>query len=115
VAVVSSTVDAGTGFDGTFKILYWTDTGSAILTRVNGGTAGVVSYTRSGTFTVNRFCIGGVLRSTFAAGFTGNIKEIIITSVNTDTDREKIEGYLAHKWGLTSDLPSIHPYKTTAP
>jgi hypothetical protein len=115
VAVVSSTVDAGTGFDGTFKILYWTDTGSAILTRVNGGTAGVVSYTRSGTFTVNRFCIGGVLRASFSAGFTGSIKEIIITSVNTDTDREKIEGYLAHKWGLTSDLPTSHPYKTTAP
>ena len=25
------------------------------------------------------------------------------------------EGYLAHKWGLTSSLPSDHPYKNNAP
>jgi len=28
---------------------------------------------------------------------------------------EKAEGYLAHKWGRTSALPSGHPYKTSAP
>jgi len=28
---------------------------------------------------------------------------------------EKAEGYLAHKWGLTSSLPVSHPYKNTAP
>ena len=25
------------------------------------------------------------------------------------------EVYLAHKWGLTSNLPSDHPYKNNAP
>lgn len=29
--------------------------------------------------------------------------------------RQKTEGYLAHKWGLTSVLPSDHPYKTAEP
>ena len=28
---------------------------------------------------------------------------------------ESAEGYLAHKWGLTSSLPSDHPYKNNAP
>ena len=28
---------------------------------------------------------------------------------------EKAEGYLAHKWGMTSSLPVSHPYKNTAP
>ena len=28
------------------------------------------------------------------------------------SQRLKIEGYLAHKWGLTADLPSDHTYKT---
>jgi hypothetical protein len=28
---------------------------------------------------------------------------------------ERIEGYLAHKWGRTGSLPSDHPYKSTAP
>ena len=31
------------------------------------------------------------------------------------TDVEKAEGYLAHKWGLESSLPSNHPYKSSAP
>ena len=31
------------------------------------------------------------------------------------SDVEKAEGYLAHKWGLTANLPVSHPYKTTAP
>ena len=26
-------------------------------------------------------------------------------------ERQKIEGYLAHKWGLTANLPSAHPFK----
>ena len=28
---------------------------------------------------------------------------------------EKAEGYLAHKWGLESSLPSDHLYKNSAP
>ena len=33
-----------------------------------------------------------------------------------DTDQqEKIEGYLAHKWNLASNLPGNHPYKTYWP
>ena len=31
------------------------------------------------------------------------------------TDVEKAEGYIAHKWGLASSLPSSHPYKSVAP
>jgi hypothetical protein len=28
---------------------------------------------------------------------------------------ERVEGYLAHKWGQESNLPSDHPYKSAAP
>ena len=31
------------------------------------------------------------------------------------TDVEKAEGYLAHKWGLESNLPNSHPYKSSPP
>jgi hypothetical protein len=41
--------------------------------------------------------------------------EIIFTEDVTQSNSDKIEGYLAHKWGLTTDLPSSHPYKTQAP
>jgi hypothetical protein len=36
------------------------------------------------------------------------------SSISTDT-RQKLEGYLAHKWGLTANLPADHPYKSAAP
>jgi hypothetical protein len=39
--------------------------------------------------------------------------EIIIIDSVSSTDRQKIEGYLAHKWGLS--LASDHPYGLSAP
>ena len=33
----------------------------------------------------------------------------------TTTQRQQIEGYLAWKWGLQSNLPAGHPFKTAAP
>ena len=47
--------------------------------------------------------------------FDGFIGEIIIINSVEDSDRQKIEGYLAHKWGLTANLPADHPYKSNAP
>ena len=48
--------------------------------------------------------------------FAGDLAEtIIVNSVTSTTDRQLIEGYLAHKWGLASSLPNDHPYKNAAP
>lgn len=46
----------------------------------------------------------------------GYISEVLVygTAV-TDADRQKLEGYLGHKWGLTASLPVGHPYKFVAP
>jgi len=50
------------------------------------------------------------------SAFSGQINEVIIVpSTLTPSDREKLEGYLAHKWGLTANLPSVHDYKSSAP
>lgn len=49
-------------------------------------------------------------------GWRGKIAEIIILPAAPSTyERNKIEGYLAHKWGLTANLPSDHPYKLVGP
>jgi hypothetical protein len=45
----------------------------------------------------------------------GFIGEVVIVSGVDDTTRQKLEGYLAHKWGLTDSLPAGHPYKATPP
>jgi hypothetical protein len=49
--------------------------------------------------------------------YQGNIAEILIynPSLDSDAKRQKIEGYLASKWGLQSQLISSHPYKNVAP
>lgn len=48
--------------------------------------------------------------------FSGNISEVIFcSSALSTTDRQKIEGYLAYKWGLIDNLPSDHTYKTVPP
>jgi hypothetical protein len=48
--------------------------------------------------------------------FQGRIAEIVLVhgDVTTST-RQKLEGYLAHKWGLASSLPVDHPYKSAPP
>lgn len=49
-------------------------------------------------------------------GWNGPICELIgLESNPTSADRERIEGYLAHKWGFTALLPSNHPYKSAPP
>jgi hypothetical protein len=46
----------------------------------------------------------------------GYVSEIVITSGElSTTDRQKLEGYLAHKWGLAGSLPAAHPYKYNPP
>ena len=48
--------------------------------------------------------------------FEGDIAEfIIVDGVASTSDRQKVEGYLAHKWGTTSALASSHPYKSSQP
>lgn len=43
------------------------------------------------------------------------VHDVIVANTTSSTDREKLEGYLAHKHSITSVLPSDHPYKTTPP
>jgi hypothetical protein len=45
----------------------------------------------------------------------GQVAEVIIYEDITEGQRQKVEGYLAHKWGLESKLSSTHPFKTSAP
>jgi hypothetical protein len=45
-----------------------------------------------------------------------DICEVVILSSAATTDtRQRVEGYLAHRWGTTASLPGGHPYKTNPP
>jgi hypothetical protein len=55
-------------------------------------------------------------RSSLAGRFAGNIYEIIIFNRKiTNFERQKVEGYAAHKWGFVAQLENDHPYKNAPP
>ena len=49
------------------------------------------------------------------SGLEGELVELIIMPSITDIVRQKVEGYLAWKYNLTSILTPTHPYKNTRP
>jgi hypothetical protein len=95
-------------------------TGSNMYTKyhINGSsTANVGNTLTSASTSTSRGVIGDAATTTDSAdSLNGTIQEILIFNEELpDALRQKVEGYLAHKWGLTSLLPSDHPYKTEAP
>ena len=87
-----------------------------------------VSQFRNGTQrgTTNTYSSGGGSSSNTASlaqyiGYdtgsyaTQDVCELLYFGDATTDTRQKIEGYLAHKWGTTSGLDSGHPYKLVAP
>ena len=55
--------------------------------------------------------------STGGFKYTGDYGDFVLIDEDNLTSevRHKVEGYLAHKWGLESQLPASHPYKAAAP
>ena len=92
-------------------------TSGSFVGYTNGTTKNTVANTQSvytGANTASIWTLGANTNNGEAAPM--DLYELIIINdtVSTDT-RQKTEGYLAHKWGLTSSLPNDHPYKSTAP
>jgi hypothetical protein len=56
---------------------------------------------------------GGNVSRNYEGGAVG--EWIVIPEVVSNAIAEKLEGYLAHKWGLTASLPADHPYKVNPP
>lgn len=78
-------------------------------TNASGATASVNNLGWGSYFIFGQYTASGV-------GY-GEIHEILLVHNGNLGDGVvyKIEGFLAHKWGLLSSLPSDHPYKTSPP
>jgi methionine-rich copper-binding protein CopC len=58
----------------------------------------------------------GTTPPTAGSYLNGVISEVVVVqTAMSDTDRQKLEGYLAWKWGMQANLPVGHPYKSAAP
>ena len=82
------------------------------------GTFDDVDTSTNGTSSSDQIYLGAKMnfRGTIDAFFAGNIAEVIVFSKFVgEEERQKIEGYLAHKYGLLGNLPASHPYKTAVP
>lgn len=121
-------LDGDTGINALAATDY--STGWVIQDSVADWTGGnLYNYVNGALDGSNTFATAGNTSNTAAnqrlriAGFTGSsnfapirIGEIVILQSTPTLDiRQKMEGYLAHKWGLTANLPSGHPYKSVAP
>jgi hypothetical protein len=84
------------------------------LAPVTGATIASVNLATATTILVGGRNVGGPNVATY--GYVGTIHEILLVgSALAQADRQKLEGYLAAKWGLQALLPASHPYKSTAP
>lgn len=93
--------------------------------RTNGGapTGGRAGTDVSGTLPLGTVNFGYVTLGGFATatvsptGFSNMDVAAVVVSNSTATtaEMEKLEGWAAHKYGLTVVLPTAHPYKTSAP
>lgn len=85
--------------------------------KLDGGTETTNTLTVETISTAtNRGRIGANAAATAASFWAGTIQcAIVISGQLTTSEIEQLEGWAAHTFGLTSLLPSGHPYKSTAP
>lgn len=82
------------------------------ITTATAVSPSVIAYTVDSSFHIGAFRASGTISATPAM----RISETLVSrTVLSTTDRQKLEGYLAHKWGMAANLPSDHPYKSAAP
>ena len=123
---ISSTIGNLEGFDSGIAQNTWAivgtifnKTGNQISARVDGSNAftPVNDYDNS----INSSADVRIMRNRANERMSGRMAEFFIVADvpgtgGTDiTEFQKAEGYLAHKWDLTSSLPVSHPYKSSAP
>jgi hypothetical protein len=100
---ILSEVQSSTNLGG---VMMWRDGNDGVAS-----TSSISFFADSKAMSIGRAQSFGVI-----GWMQGRIAEIVLVGSAVDVStRQKIEGYLAHKWGLTTNLPSGHPHKTDPP
>lgn len=98
-----------------FLLMSWSIANSNFYIYRNGVQ---IVYTNTYTWTPssdNEYRIGARANASTPNNMQGSIAEILFFNTQLITsDRQRIEGYLAQKWGLQTLLPNDHPYRNTS-
>jgi hypothetical protein len=113
---VASSSSVGAGHELQVALFDWAN--SDLYQYINGTLDGSSTSFQTDGSTADTDSAGvGIFAHTAPGGY-GNVEvaELAVwPSLVTTTQRHAVEGYLAHKWGLASSLPSTHPYRFAAP
>jgi len=123
---ISSTIGNLEAFDSAVSLdafhivgTIFNKTGNQISARVDGANAFTPVNDYDNAINTNQDI--RVMRNRANERMDGQVAEFFVVGAlpgtgGTDiTEFEKAEGYLAHKWGLTANLPSDHPFKNVSP
>ena len=95
--------------DYTSGIKAFVDSAASLNVFVNGSntysSATAVTYQAQTTSTFFQI---GIWSTSYLYGYINEI--IVFNNAITTIQRQQVEGYLAQKWGLQSNLPATHPY-----
>ena len=104
-----ATVGRSGGTDGNGGAVTVTSTGFSQPTYQTDDTQTWTSAAATG------FQVGGKQQGGTAYG-DKYVSEVVGCNTKLSTEnRQKLEGYLAWKWGLEANLPALHPYKNSPP
>lgn len=121
----ATTAAAGAFTDGTPFILAVERNGSELLFqsavisanylgRLNGAQTSVTQAATAATNPNVALIVGNAFD--VDAGADMDLYELIVIEGHaTEAERWRVEGYLAHKYGMTANLPGDHPHKSRAP
>ena len=110
----NNTRSTGTVAGDTIEVISYT-LGSTLGFSINGTyeDSGASKLPGSDLFTTYNQI--GTLFGNTNTSLDGKIGEFIVIGSTSTSDRQKAEGYLAHKWGVASKLPADHPWKSYPP
>lgn len=94
------------GDDATSNMDFW-------LNGTSDGSTGAGNFGSTSVFSGGQGYLGNDNYGSYSISDLAEV--VLIDGKDSTTDRQKMEGYLAWKWGLQSKLPLGHPYKNAAP
>ena len=101
-----STSNVGLGVNHVYAVTY---NSSIVQNRINGKDD--TSLLKTGVFSLDEIRIGWITNG----GNDSTCGEFIIVPTSNISDIQRLEGYVAWKWGIQNNLDANHPYKLFAP